>query len=382
MKRNPFLFFLPLILAMQLSFGQQNSVEKSIDYLEQNKCSPEDFIIKAFTNREVILLAEDHRVKENLEFLQSLIPKLYQAGVYNIGMEFGAFEDQSKLDSLVNAPKYSEDIARQLMFNYNTGWAFKEYMDVYKAAWEFNKSLSSEKPKFRIVNLSYKFHWSSFNGVRTPENMKIVFHQGNPESFRFHIVEKEILNKKQKIIIITGAIHASTKYKFPVYDYLAKDYVRYENTWFGNQLYNKLGDKVYSIILHHPFSNYPNKKPFLVSPANGNIEKIMAKLNKPKVGFDLASTPMGQLNDNSYYSLGNNNLKLSDIYDGYIFLKPLNNLNGCTIDTLFINDKNWSSAMENMPDPDWRQRPKNLKEYWKQIYEFADVPKIYSQVDK
>lgn len=382
MKLNTTVFFLPLFLVIQLSFGQQNFIEKSIDYLSQNDCTPEDFIIKTFKKREVILLAEDHRIKENLDFLQSLIPKLYQAKVYNLGMEFGANEDQSKLDSLVNASSYSENVARKLMFNYNTGWAFKEYMDIYKAVWQFNKSLTPDQPKFRILNLSYRYHWSSFNGTRTPENMNVVFHKGNPETFRFNIVNEEILKKGQKIIIITGEIHAFTKYQFPVYDYLAKNFVRYENSWFGNQLYKKLGNKVYSIVLHKPFSNYPNKKPYLVSPANGNIERIMEKLNNRKVGFDLANTPMGQLKDNSYYSLGYPNLKLSDIYDGYIFLAPINKLKGCTIDPLFLNDENWSSAVQNMPDPDWRQRPKSLKEYWEQIYEFADVPKIYSQVDK
>lgn len=382
MKLKSTLFILPLLLTFQLSYAQQNLVEESIEYLSQNSISPDDYIISTFKSKDVILLAEDHRVKENLEFLHSLVPKLYEVGVYNIGMEFGASEDQSKLDSLVNALEYSEDLARQLMFNYNTGWAFKEYMDVYKAVWKFNKSLSADKPKFRIINLSYKYHWSSFNGVRTPENMKIVFHEGNSETFRFKIVEKEILKKKQKILIITGDVHAFTKYKFPVYDYLAKDFVRYENSWFGNQLYKKLGNKVFSILLHKPFNNYPNRQPYLVSPANGDIEKIMAKLNFRKVGFDLSKTPMGMLKDSSYYSMGYDNFKLSDMYDGYIFLNSISNLHGCTIDTLFLNEKNWNSAIENMPDPDWRQRPKNLNEYWKQIYEFADIPKIYSQVDK
>lgn len=124
MKLRSTLFILPLLLTFQLSFAQQNLVEESIEYLSQNSISPDDYIISTFKSRDVILLAEDHRVKENLEFLHSLVPKLYEVGVYNIGMEFGASEDQSKLDSLVNALEYSEDLARQLMFNYNTGWAF------------------------------------------------------------------------------------------------------------------------------------------------------------------------------------------------------------------------------------------------------------------
>lgn len=382
MTSKSVLLNLILIFAVHLTFGQQHSVEKSQEYLSLNRISPDDYLLSKFKTNDIILLAEDHCVKENLEFLQSLVPQLYQAGVYAIGMEFGASEDQSKLDSLLNAPDYNEDLARQLMFNYNVGWAFKEYMDVYKSVWMFNKSLSADKPKFRVINLSYRFDWSAFIGVRTPENMTLVFKNGNPETYRFNIVEKEIIDKKEKILIITGDIHAFTKYKFPLYDYLSVNFVRFENSNFGNLLYRKYGNKVFSILLHKPFSNYPNRRPNLVSPANGNIEKIMAKLNYPKVGFDLATTPMGQLIDSSYYSMGYNNFKLSDIYDGYIFLAPLNKLHGCTIDTLFITDKNWQLAKQNIPDPDWRERPKSLAEYWKQIYEFADIPKRYSQVDK
>lgn len=382
MKLKTSLIFITSLLTFQLSFGQSDVIEKSVNYLSQNGKSPEEYVINTFKTKDIVLLSEDHRVKENLDFLQSLVPKLYDAGVLNIGMEFGASEDQAKLDSLVNAETYNEDVAREIMFSYNTGWAFKEYMDVYRAVWKFNKSLAKNQPKFRVVNLSYKYDWTSFDGVRTPENMKIVFHKGNSEAYRFNIVDREIVKKNQKIIILTGEVHGFTQYQFPVYDFLSKDFIRYQTADFGNLLYQKFGDKVFSILLHQPFSNYPNKKPTLVSPANGNIEKIMARLNNKKFGFDLANTPLGELRDSSYYSMGYDNFKLSDLHDGYIFLNPLNKLHSCTIDTLFLNEKNSAIAIKNMPDPDWRKRPKNLTEYWQQIYDFADIPKIYAKVDK
>ena len=76
-----------------------------------------------------------------------MIPKLYAHGIYMLGMEFGAYEDQKQLDSLINAPRYNENLARQLMFNYNTRWAIVEYMNLYKAAWEWNHSLPEQAKK-------------------------------------------------------------------------------------------------------------------------------------------------------------------------------------------------------------------------------------------
>lgn len=377
-KAIPFLLMLvPLCL-----FSQSEAIDQSIDYLSKNKMSPQEYIVSKFATKDIVLLSEEHRVKENLELVKSLIPVLYKNGVTIIGMEFGASENQKTLDSLILAPEYNENLARKLMFNYNSGWVFKGYTDLYKAAWSFNKSLSKSAKKFRILNLSYRYNWSSFSGARTPEKMKKVFYKGNTEAYRFGIVEKEIIAKGEKILILTGDIHAFTRYKFPVYDFLGEDFVRLENGYFGNLLYAKYPQKVYTVLLHKPFMNLPDTKPFWVSPANGAIESLMQKLNNEPVGFDLVNTPLGKLRDDSYYSMGHKNFTLEDIYDGYVFLKPIKKLSGCEIDTAFLTEKNWEQALENVADPDWRPRPKSLEEYWKQILEYADVPKIYAEVDK
>jgi hypothetical protein len=363
-------------------FGQQSFVDASIKYLHDKNISPQNYVLEKFKKADIILLAEDHRVKENLVFLGSLIPQLYKNGIFTIGMEFGASEDQKLLDSLVTAESYDDNLARQLMFNYNPGWAFKEYIDIYKFAWTFNKTLKKNEKKFKILNLSYKYNWTNFSGQRTPENMKLVFYNGNIEVFRFKIVEKEIIKNKEKILIITGDVHAFTKYKFPFYDFASPNFVRFDGNYFGNLIYTKYPKKVFSILLHKPFNNYPNLKPLLVSPANGKIEQIMNLLSNQPIGFDLNNTPLGNLPDRSYFSMGYQNFKLSDLYDGYIFLKPIKKLTPCTIDTLFINDTNWHNAYLNFPDPDWRPKPQSLAEYWKQIYDFADIIKYYKKTDE
>ena len=296
-------------------------------------------------------------------------------------MEFGAYEDQKLLDSLVTAETYDENLARQLMFNYNPGWAFKEYMDIYRCAWAYNQTLKKNERKFGILNLSYKYNWAAFSGQRTPENMKNVFYNGNIEFFRFKMVENEIIRNNEKILILTGDVHAFTKYHFPFYDFASPNYVRFDSTYFGNLIHAKYPKKVFSILLHKPFYNYPNKKPLLISPANGKIEQIMSLLSNQPMGFDLMNTPLGNLPDSSYYSMGYPNFKLSDFYDGYIFLKPMKQLSSCTIDTLFLNEANWQEAFKNIPDPDWHPKPNCLAAYWEQIYNFADVVKYYEKTD-
>lgn len=342
--------------------------------------SPDDYLISKFKDADIVLLAEDHGVKENLDFVKKMIPKLYAHGIYMLGMEFGAYEDQKQLDSLINAPRYNEKLARQLMFNYNTRWAIVEYMNLYKAAWEWNHSLPEQAKKFRVLNISYRYNWEKFEGARTPENMKQVFPLGNTEDFRCTLLEREVLSVHEKILVLTGTIHAFTSYRFPYYDYTSPGFVRYENRFLGNLLYDKYGNKVVSVALHQPFFNYPNQQPTLISPAAGKLELIMEKSQNNPIGFDLKGSHIGELHDYSYYSMGHKDFILSDLFDGYIFLKPIRELSSCTVDYKFMDDTNWNEAVSNSPDPDWQPRPHDKEEYWRVVENFMNIEKRYADV--
>ena len=121
-----------LLLFMLLAFaGTSLKAEVTGGFIE-----PKEYIVSLFdSGADIVLLAEDHGVRENLEFVRSLLPELYRHGVYMLGMEFGASEDQEVLDSLLTAPEYDERLARELMYRYNCAWAIKEYTDLYHAAW-------------------------------------------------------------------------------------------------------------------------------------------------------------------------------------------------------------------------------------------------------
>lgn len=384
MKTKILIFLLlnsPILFAQPVSNSSSKEKEQQlVSYLKDNWFSPEEYIADKFKKYDVVLLAEDHRIKHNVLLVQNLIPYLYRVGVYNIGMEFGASEDQAALDSLVTADNYDEDKARKLMFNYNVGWAFVEYMDIYRKAWQFNKSLSKDARKFRIVNLSYKYDWSGYNGIKTPENVKKVFYKGGTESYRANLVKREIIDKHDKILIITGTIHAFTRYAMPVYDYNAENFYTLDNRYMGNLIYKYSDKKACTILLHLPFYSKTHGYSKLLFPANGTIDQVMKNFENKCVGFDLIDTPFGELRDTSFYSIGYNNLRLSDIADGYVYQKPFEEYEGCTIDYKFLNEQNWSEAQIQFPDPDLNQRPKSLEEYYQRIRDYADIQKFYRTI--
>ena len=76
-------------------------------YLRDQWRTPEQHVLDAFARRDVVLLAEDHAIRHNLLLVGRLVPLLPAAGVFTLGMEFGASEDQAALDALTTAEPVS-----------------------------------------------------------------------------------------------------------------------------------------------------------------------------------------------------------------------------------------------------------------------------------
>ena len=358
--------------------GQHNN--ELLSYIKTTSKGPAAYVVEKFKTHDVVLLGEDHGVQQNLLFVQSLIPTLYANSVYHIGMEFGASEDQALLDSLITAPAYSEEVARKIMFHYNVAWAFLEYRDVYKKAWEFNRTLPAGARKFRIINLSYHFNWEGFEAPRTPENMAQVFHKGTADKYRAELIEKEIFAKGEKMLALVGTPHAYTKYANGQLLYNNDNFCSYDNNWLGNRLLRNHPGKVFNILLHQPFPNKYGRQPYLLSPAHGTIEEALQQLKNQPLAFDLFSAPATALRDDSYYSICYPDFTLVQFFDGYIFLAPINELKSCTIDEDFITAANIDQALKESPDPDWHGRQHTLEEFKEFVRSKASIEKRYAGV--
>lgn len=364
-------FFVGLMIFSGRLPAQEITAEM-VDFIKQKAKSPENYVVETFKNHDVVFLAENHIVKQNLLFVQGLIPRLYENGIFTLGMEFGACEVQDKLDQLVTGDNYDEALANEMMFTYNVAWGYKEYVEVYKAAWKLNRSLPEDARKFRILNLSYIFKWEKFTGVRNQESMKLVFDKGTIDKFRAEMIEKEIINKNEKILALVGTPHAYTRYGSPFYKYNGDNFCDFDFDWLGNRLYKKYPGRVFSILLHQAFTRKENGIYSPVSPADGAVERLMAQNGNKPAGLDLIDTPPGKLPDHSINSECYEDFTLEQLFDGYIFLEPLKKLEGCTVVDNFVNEENIGQALKNFPDPDWQERPKTLDDLKKIIQDRSD----------
>lgn len=360
--------------------AQQAAEARAAAWLATHRQAPADYVVSSFSSAQIVLIGEDHAVRENLLFVQSLIPRLYRAGVTTLGMEFGAAEDQAALDALVTAPDYDVAAARRIMFGYDTAWAYADYMDIYRAAWAFNRSLPPGAAPFRVLNLSYRYDWRAAGPVLTPARAKAVFRRGPVDRFRANLIRREILGKHKKMLALVGTIHATTRYAQLYYDYNAAGFARADRRHLGNLLLAMAPGRVRSILLHQPFASASDGGARLVQPANGAIEQAMRGLGNLPSGFDLGATPVGALPDSSYYAGGDPGFTLGRIADGYIFLAPLSRLTGCAVDPQFVNADNWSEAQARFA-VEIRARPATIEAYWQSVHQYADIAARYARVE-
>lgn len=328
----------------------QEEKQELIQYLKSHWKTPEDYVVGKFSDHDLVFIGEYHRIKHDVELIQNLIPRLYEIGVRNLGIEMGCYEYQDKVDSLITADEYDEDLARWLMFRWSVTWGYQEYMDIYRKAWEVNKSLPRDAPRFRVVNLDYRPNWNLAKEEMTPELWQKVRHKGTTDEHMAQVILTEFVDKGQKALIFSGSHHAFTHYYQPIYDYETKEFKGFSKQRAGNIIYSKIPDRVIYIELHAPWwareslddENYP---------VGGVIDEIMKEFKNKRFGFDVKGTPFGKLrDDDTYYSIGYEEFTLSTICDGYIFQKQLSDYEGCAVDTDFITEENFQEAIEYLPN--------------------------------
>jgi len=353
---------------------------KLVGYVKSHGKTPEDYVISKFSSHDIVFLGEYHRIKHDVELIHKLIPRLYKAHVYNLGIEFGCYEQQDKVDRLITAETYDENLARWLIFNQDASWGYKEYEDIYRAGWTLNRSLPKRARKFRVVNLGYRPNWPARKEEMTQEDWDKVWWQGDPDVHMANVVITEFVDKEQKALIYSGNHHAFTRYHQPIYHSENKRVLRFNTSRMGNLVYNKIGDRAFNIFLHSPWGSNTNLD-VDTRPMHGVIDAVMQKLNNKAVGFDVKGTPFAGIADNqSYYSLGYANFTLYTYCDGYIFQGRLEDSEGVTVDPIFITQANLQEAIAYLPNPSFRKRVRTPEDIIAGMRRSSDMKRRFSNL--
>ena len=322
-----------------LSPGLLKSVQK---YIADHHESPEEYVVRQFATHDIIFLGEMHGVRQNLEFLQQLLPRLYAAGVYNLGYEFSVYKDQPKIDRLLASTSYDPGIANDLLNEIDLTYVTREYTDVYRAAWELNRKLPPGSHPFRIVALNID------QSGQTPSDawggQKLNIHD-QTNIFWSQVISKEFLAKREKALIYSGSGHAFTRFFYQ----RKQDH----SISAGNLIHNVIRDRAMTILLHGDGDR---------KDLTRQIDDLVETGNTGRpAGFDTRNTALGTLPvpDNGYL-FGKENcgpFALGDVADGYLWLGRRTDLAGVRFIRGFVTPKNIAQIESRWRQEHPRDRP-------------------------
>lgn len=350
-------------------------------YLEAHALPPEDYVASKFKDHDIVFLGEHHFVKHDAELVCGLIPVLYRTGVTDLGIEFGCFELQAEADALVTAPEFDKARARRLMFRWGSYWPYVQYLDLYRAAWEVNRSLPPGAPRFRIVGLDYRPRWDVLEQKMTPRLWRKVFFRGPRDRHMADVVLREFVNKGRKALIYAGQYHATTRFAFPVYNFKLKRIVGFDAQTMGQLVYRKIRGRACNICLHYPWESIDGPGAFDY-PVEGAVDALMKAVGPRPAGFDVAGSPFGDLSARkAVYAQGKAKFAFKDFCDGYIFSKPFAEYEGCDVDPLFITDENLAEAVANLPNWEIRKKIANRAQLLHKCKWDADLKRLYPDLE-
>ena len=356
------LLFLLGVASAQVSPEADVSAEEKVElveYLRSHWQTPEEYILSKFRDHDIVLLGEGHKFKHDVELVHNLIPLLYEIGVTDLGIEFGCAEQQGTVDRLVTAETYDESLARRIVFQWGSYWPYKEYLDIYRKAWELNRTLRPKAPKFRVVHLDYRANWPLVSEKTPPGIWQRVFFRGDRDDFMAGVIIEEFVKKKKKALIYAGAVHTLTRFREPNFDFETGKVRIPSVTRMGNIIYDRIGPRVFCVQLHFPWPLRTEKGRYGY-PVDGAIDLIMRGFEDKRVGFDVAGTPFGRLGDKcSTFSAGKDDFTLAVLCDGYVFQKNFSEYSGVTVDRQFITPENFRKAIDYLPNPKLRKIYKN-----------------------
>jgi len=303
-------------------------VASLLTYAQSSWRAPEEYVLSAFGNHDIVFIGEFFKIRQNVELVTGLVPRLYAAGVRNLGIEYALSDDQQDIDALVTAPAWDEAKARRITFDWLVTWGYQEYIDLYKAAWQANSGRPAGARPFRVVGLNVRQHWESLRSdadVNDPKAIAHIFADGIPDAHMAQVIDGMFVKKGEKALIYCGTQHIFTRYRSREYETNAAAMKLSETRRAGRIVHDTIGARAFAISLHAPWPD-KSRRNGMAFPADGAIDALIAALapDKKSGGWNTAGTPIGALPvTTSAYAAGETRLRVADLFDGYVIQGPI-----------------------------------------------------------
>ncbi len=320
--------------------------------------SAADFIVGALDRHDVVLIGESGFVREHLVFLTELIPVLDRAGIHHLGFQYANRTDQQRIDALLTAPSFDEALAHNIMFSHQVVQGYQEIANVFRAAWEVNRSKGPDEPRFSIIGVGFTPDYSHIlepGDESDPDVLRAVFANGIPDAMMAAAIQDTFLDQGIRAPVYLRMEHAFTGFVQPLY---AK---RMEEQGFpgqlrtGNRLRERHGQRVISAILHSPLRDTRSRIGFGF-PIGGTLDDLVRDLPAAERsrGFFVAESPYSEapISSDVLREGIDGDLLFNVFADAYLIVADVRSVQSLTAIPEFINEDNIDDAISRFPGPD------------------------------
>lgn len=281
-------------------------------------------VIKLFKSYSLVALDEGHHSSKAFHgFLLALLnEKRFPIVINDIVVEFGASRYQTVMDDYIMGKAVPDSIL-SLCWRETTQvlvWDSPVYKTFFCTVRELNKQLP-EKRKVRVLLGDPPIRWENVNTIQD----WVI--QANRDEFAFRLIEKEVLLKARKALIIYGGLH------------LQKKDIRGN---YGPMPHNRAG-------LGELIANkYPSKMAAIWTRVNTNDRNVKTLITRTRFKFPALiktkNSLWGTLGFNEYCDIPINrvqfsgdsiiavqkndyrNCQFSKVFDGLLLLSPIEKL--------------------------------------------------------
>lgn len=344
----------------RLSSLDTRLLDDVIDVIAHDGLAPAEYLTRLFEEHQVVFVGEHAPSRQAGELFQELVPALQAAGVWCLGIEFACVDDQPLLDALMRGPRFDESLARSALFRWGLRhhFAYREYLDVLRAAWEVNQVRDEQAPMFRVIALDYDIDVDAVTDtadLRSPYAWEHLRPRGSAARHMSEVIMREFVDRGHRALILCRTQHAVTRLRrrpHHVNDVIDIETADDRVVGAANHVYAAIADRAVTVLVHQPVPADGELGDYAL-PADGVLDAAFARPNGPKypVAFDVRNGVLGQLPCTTGIDGGD----LSALAHGWIFLEASGNLRAPTPIGAVVDDSTLAEARRFSLDPQLRR---------------------------
>lgn len=325
MKKIMYLVMLvPQILFAQKSFISEE-IKPFVNYIEQCSTSPVDYVMGLFEKYDVIVIGErSHLDMTQYDLIQQIISdSRFISNVGHVFTEVGCYNMTDELNAVLKGTYSNDKIFDKelvkVIFNmdFMPVWEKTNYTKLMKDVYLVNKNLPV-KEKISVTPTEMSFSWEQAKAITTKEFETTVYKMWKHKDL---IMGNNAITELYKIFNGTD----SRKKALIIYNmpHSCRYFANRNNTpFFAYQLIaDRFPGRVVNVALNWATVSNDDDNIFLSN--SGKLDAAFAACNSKSIGFDLVNSPFGDCIFDFGTALSTDEVKIKDVYHGFIFYKPI-----------------------------------------------------------